>query len=398
MTTIKLKLQPSIVRDKSKKVYYRMPGQYEIQQITTDIRLFQKERNEKKSQFCSVNPSYSKLQNHINNGMAILKLITKKLGNKRLCYSVSDVPNQFKFYNNHIYILSYIRTQIEQLKNINKIGTAYNYKRALSSFTSFLNGIDIPFTTINELLIGNYNAYLLKRGIVRNSISFYMRILRAVYNKAVRQHLVEQTYPFKYVYTGIDKTRKRAVGEQVIVHLYKLKLPENSHLALTRDIFLFSYFTRGMAFVDIAYLKKTDIQNEMICYIRRKTGQKLLIKIEPEINHIIEKYKHFEIPYVFPIIESKIPQEAYRQYKLGINNYNRRLKSLSKMLPDNVKLTSYVARHSWATSARNHNIPISVISAGLGHSSEQTTQIYLTMLDNSVIDDANHKIISAIEK
>lgn len=365
MTTIKVKLRSSTVKDKLGTIYYQIICRRKMQQITTDVKLIEDERNAGKLQIYSAGSDYSMLQDRTN-------------GN--------------------VYMLSYMRTQIEQLKNANRIGTAQNYERALNSFSAFLNDIDIPFTAVTGMLIDSYNAYLQQRGIVRNSISFYMRILRAVYNKAVRQHFAKQIYPFLYVYTGIDKTRKRAVEEQVIVNLYKLELPEHSSLTLAKDIFLFSYFTRGMAFVDIAYLKRADIQNGMICYTRRKTGQKLSIRIEPVIKQIIEKYKNFKIPYVFPIIKSEMPHKAYEQYKSGINNYNRRLKSLSKMLPGNVKLTSYVARHSWATAARNHNIPVSVISAGLGHSSEQTTRIYLTMLENSVIDMANRKIISAIKK
>ena len=130
-----------------------------------------------------------------------------------------------------------------------------------------------------------------------------------------------------------------------------------------------------MAFVDIAYLKKENIQNGVICYARRKTGQLLSVRIEPSIQRIIE---------------------AYEEYQVAINNHNRLLRRLSKMLPAGCKLTSYTSRHSWATAARNHNVPISVISQGMGHTSEQTTQIYLTMLENSVIDDANQGLIRSL--
>lgn len=249
---------------------------------------------------------------------------------------------------------------------------------------------------MTEQLISDYNAFLVQRGLVRNSISFYMRIMRAVYNKAVRQKLVEQTYPFSDVYTGIDRTRKRAVSESVISQIYKLELAERTPLALARDIFIFSYCTRGMAFVDVAYLKKENIQNGMICYARRKTGQLLSVRIEPSIQRIIDKYSSLSSTYVFPILTSTETKKTYDEYQTAINNYNRFLRQLSKMLPEGCKLTSYTSRHSWATAARNHNVPISVISAGMGHTSEQTTRIYLTMLENSVIDDANQGIINCL--
>ena len=179
--------------------------------------------------------------------------------------------------------------------------------------------------------------------------------MRAVYNKAVRQKLVEQSHPFTEVYTGIDRTRKRAraVSESVISQLYKLKLAEGTHLVLARDIFIFSYCTRGMAFVDIAYLKKENIQNGVICYARRKTGQLLSVRIEPSIQRIIDRYSSVLSPYVFPILTSMETKQAYEEYQTAINNHNRLLRRLSKMLPAGCKLTSYTSRHSWATAARN---------------------------------------------
>jgi integrase len=151
-----------------------------------------------------------------------------------------------------------------------------------------------------------------------------------------------------------------------------------------------------MAFVDIAYLKKDNIRSGVITYARRKTGQQLAIRVEPAIKKIIERYSCETSPYVFPILTTSEPRQAYEEYRLAINNYNRLLRRLSNMLPAECKLTSYTLRHCWATAARNHNIPISVISAGMGHSSEQTTQIYLTMLENSVIDDANQGLIMSL--
>ena len=141
------------------------------------------------------------------------------------------------------------------------MGTARNYKSAFNSFSMFRQGKDLPFVAITEEIIEEYNSFLTGRGVSRNTISFYMRTMRAVYNKAVRERLVEQTYPFRNVYTGIDRTRKRAVDESVISKLLGLDLMKSRSLEMARDLFLFSFYTRGMAFVDIVLLKKTDICN-----------------------------------------------------------------------------------------------------------------------------------------
>ena len=396
MATIKVKLRPSSVAGRAGTVYYQVTHRRATQQITTNIRLQPDEWDAIGEQVVVSVADKSIIQNRIDSDIALLKRIVKDLDNSGVTYSVGDIIKRYKSPECHVFVLDFMKNQIRLMRNANRLGTALNYEKTMKNFAEFLGGVNLPFSAMTEQLIADYNAFLVQRGMVRNSISFYMRIMRAVYNKAVRQKLVEQSHPFTEVYTGIDRTRKRAVSESVISQLYKLKLAEGTPLALARDIFIFSYCTRGMAFVDIAYLKKENIQNGVICYARRKTGQLLSVRIEPSIQRIIDRYSSALLPYVFPILTSTDTKEAYEEYQVAINNHNRLLRRLSKMLPAGCKLTSYTSRHSWATAARNHNVPISVISAGMGHTSEQTTQIYLTMLENSVIDDANQGLIRSL--
>ena len=396
MATIKVKLRPSSVVGRAGTVYYKVTHRRATQQITTNIRLQPNEWDAMNEQVSTSFADRSLIQNRIDSDISLLKRIVKDLENSGVNYSVSDIIKRYKSPECHVLVLDFMHNQIRLLRNANRLGTALNYEKTMKNFTEFLGGVNLPFSAMTEQLIADYNAFLVQRGMVRNSISFYMRIMRAVYNKAVRQKLVEQSHPFTEVYTGIDRTRKRAVSESVISQLYKLKLAEGTPLALARDIFIFSYCTRGMAFVDIAYLKKDNIQNGVICYARRKTGQLLSVRIEPSIQRIIDRYSSALSPYVFPILTFTETKQAYEEYQVAINNHNRLLRRLSKMLPAGCKLTSYTSRHSWATAARNHNVPISVISAGMGHTSEQTTQIYLTMLENSVIDDANQGLIRSL--
>ena len=398
MATIKVKLRPSSVVGRAGTIYYQVTHRRATQQITTNIRLQSDEWDAIGEQVVISVADKSIIQNRINSDIALLKRIVKDLDNSGVTYFVGDIVKHFRSPECHVLVLDFMQNQIRLMRNANRLGTALNYEKTMKNFAEFLGGVNLPFSAMTEQLIADYNAFLVQRGMVRNSISFYMRIMRAVYNKAVRHKFVEQSHPFTEVYTGIDRTRKRAVSESVISQLYKLKLTEDTPLALARDIFIFSYCTRGMAFVDIAYLKKENIQNGVICYARRKTGQLLSVRIEPSIQRIIDRYSSALSPYVFPILTSTDTKKAYEEYQVAINNHNRQLRRLSKMLPAGCKLTSYTSRHSWATAARNHNVPISVISAGMGHTSEQTTQIYLTMLENSVIDDANQGLIMSLLK
>ena len=398
MATVKVKLRSSSVIGKAGTIFYQVTHSRKTLQITTNIHLKPDEWDAENVRILSSAPDRMMLRNRIDSDVSQLRKIINDLEKRGASYTTADIVQRFRNDEHQTSVLTFFRRQIELLRNANRLGTARNYEKTFNSFSQFLGSEDIRFSMMTEPLIENYNAFLVRRGIVRNSISFYMRILKAVYNKAVRQHLAEPGNPFQEVYTGIDRTRKRAIPESLIVQLYRLELPAESSLSFARDIFIFSYCTRGMAFVDVAYLKKANIHNGMIHYSRRKTGQLLSVRIEDNIQTIIDKYRTDEREYIFPIISSEDTAEAYEQYRQALNNYNRHLKMLSRLLPEGNKLTSYTSRHSWATVARDHNVPISVISAGLGHTSEQTTQIYLTMLENSVIDEANQGIISSLNE
>ena len=295
-----------------------------------------------------------------------------------------------------IDFLDFMQLQVKHLHNSQRFGTAKNYEKTMRSFSTFLEKSTTNFSSMTDRVILDYDYYLIKKGLTRNSRSFYMRNLRSAYNKAVKQKIAKPTNLFIDVYTGIDKTKKRAVDESIITRLYKIDLEDNSQIALARDIFIFSYCTRGMSFVDIAYLKKSDIIDGVIRYCRRKTGQMLSVKVESCVRYIINRYMSNESEYVFPIITSADNSEAYKQYRSAINVYNRMLKRLSKEIGYGNSLSSYTARHSWATAARKHHIPISVISAGMGHSSELTTQIYLKSIEDNEIDEANAEIIKLL--
>ena len=305
----------------------------------------------------------------------------------------------------HISFFAYIDDLVQVLILEGRIGTAQSYSKAKSSFFDFLLKSNIGeyesirIESIDSILIRKYNRYLLSRGLVRNSISFYNRVLRSIYNKAVKQYHLVDKRPFDQVYTGVDKTTNRAVRENTIAKMLTLDLSYDKSLEMVRDLFVFSYAARGMAFVDIAYLKKANIRGEYISYCRKKTGARMEVRIESQIGRLIKKYTDPNSKYVFPILDDRSSddeQEVYRHYQSKLASFNRKLKTLSSMVDEPLKLTTYVARHSWATAARNTNIPMSIISEGLGHKSERTTRIYLASFDERLIDEANVKLLKRI--
>lgn len=152
---------------------------------------------------------------------------------------------------------------------------------------------------------------------------------------------------------------------------------------------MFSFFTRGMSFVDMVYLRNSDIHDGVLTYARHKTGQMLSMRIEPQLQHIIDRYGNAS-PYILPVLAKDDSYGNYRQQQRELNKFIRKIGVLLN-IPE--PLTFYVARHSWATLARDCGTPLTVISAGMGHTSERTTRIYLAQLDHNIIDKANRKII-----
>ena len=289
--------------------------------------------------------------------------------------------------------------------------TMQHYKATLGSFRRFRAGKDITLKDIDTEEIQSYEAYL--RNVAKvcsNTSSFYLRILRAAYNKAVEKGLAAQQRPFRNVYTGIAKTRKRAVPTEVISQLRHLestvRLTPRQEMA--RDAFLMSFYLRGMSFIDLAHLRKSDLRDGYLHYVRSKTGQRLSIRWEKQMQEIVDKYRSQTLssPYLLPFLtggrcedRNKAMDNGQEESRLYHNAEARmayHLKRLGAKIGIKGKLTLYVARHSWATAARDHHVSLSVISEALGHNSETTTQIYLRSIQTSEIDDANAKVLAAI--
>ena len=228
-----------------------------------------------------------------------------------------------------------------------------------------------------------------------NTTSFYMRKIRALYNKAVEQGLTPDLRPFKKVYTGVAKTTKRAITINDMRKIKNLQL-DDPMLEYARDMFLFSFYTRGMAFVDMAYLRKDDIRDNILTYHRKKTGQQLTIRWEPNMQKIAARYPSKSGYYLLPIIHTQNGKER-NQYRHVQTLINESLKTLGEMVGIDQKFTMYVARHSWASIARQMGVPLNVISHGMGHSNEKTTEIYLKSVDMTIVDEANQKILKELD-
>ena len=311
--------------------------------------------------------------------------------------------------------LAFVKSEIEHQLHNGRIGIAKNYGCAHRSFSRFLSErgkTDVSFQKLNHVLMVDYESWLRSRGVCKNTSSCYIRSLQAVYNKAVHSGIIDDRHPFQDTYRGVARTKKRAISHDDIRRIYTLDIhasllaqggKEGSRcfvkmkrqLEFARDIFLFCFCSRGMTFVDFAHLRKTDISNGIISYVRRKTHQRMQVQVEPIMQQIIDRYPSSTI-YQFPLLTvTDDAEKLFRQYHYTIGWYNSCLSTLGKLL-GGIHLTSYVSRHSWATAAYRQQLPLSVISQSMGHDSEKTTEIYLKSLESNAIDEANRYLIDNV--
>ena len=397
-TTVKVKFHPSTVKDRLGSIVYLVTHRRTVRQITTGYRIFPEEWDNRQSKVIPFYDERTDIIRLVLQGLAWdmkrLDAVIAELGNDGNLFTADDVVKRFRKAATELSFFRFMDEVINQLKRFGKVRTAETYTSTLHSFMRFRDGKDVMLDEINSDLMMGYEAFLKSKGVTMNTVSFYIRILRAVYNRAVEKSLVKQSRPFKHVYTGIDKTVKRAIPLKAIRRIKELDLSLKSNLDFARDMFLFSFYMRGMSFIDMAYLKKTNLHNGVLSYRRRKTGQQMFVKWEKCMQEILNKYPANKTDYLLPII--KIPGKERTQYRNMQRFVNNKLKEISTMAGLQMNLTMYVSRHSWASIAKSQNIPLSIISEGMGHDSENTTQIYLASLDNSMVDKANKMILKKL--
>ena len=400
MASIKVKFRPSTVADREGTIFYKILHDRKQRQLFSDHHIFPAEWDEKRSTVITTQSSGRKelifsIRENIRRDVERLNKIIRQLDKDGLTYTPDDVIDEFKRQASEYSLFNYMERMILKFKQNGKIRTAETYISTLNSFKKFRKNEDIMLDSLSSEIMEAYEAWHRQRGVTPNTISFYTRILRAAYNRAVEDEIIENRNPFRHVYTGIDKTVKRALPLSVIKRIKDLDLSLIPKLDFARDMFIMSFMLRGMSFIDMAYLRKSDLANGYISYRRRKTGQLLIIKWTKEMQMLLDKYPENDSEYLLPIIKNTGTNERYTYRNAGYN-INHNLKTIAKKVGITIPLTLYVARHSWASAAKAKGIPLSIISEGMGHDSETTTQIYLASLDTSTVDRANSLILKSL--
>ncbi|MFG6391990.1 MAG: site-specific integrase [Candidatus Amulumruptor sp.] len=404
MASIKLKFRPSLISDKEGTLYYQIIHERKIRQLTSGYTIASDQWDSRRSTIIYSRhsdryPDLLTLRERIRSDMERIARIVRNLDGKRLTYSADDVIDEFNRYSRDGSLRVIMCRMIDELKQRGQVRTAETYRAALNSFSRFLsrNGSDdMMLDAITSQTMLAYEAYLKARGNMPNTTSFYMRILRAVYNHAVESEIIEDRHPFRKVFTGADKTVKRALPLAQLKKIRNLDLSQSPRDDLALDMFMMSFYLRGMSFIDMAFLRKSDLSDGYVTYRRRKTGQQLRIRWTAEMQEILDRHRPNPTRYLLPIImhEDINQRNAYRNASERIN---RSLRKIAPLAGIQIPLTLYCARHSWASAAQTKGIPLSVISEGMGHDSEATTRIYLASIDTaSAVDRANALILRSL--
>lgn len=357
----------------------------------------------------------AEVNDYLRSRIAEAERIVAELERSGTPFGVADIADRCRQRNDNRFVGTFFRTLIETLEEQGDLGTASTFRATLTAFEKFTGGRRLLFDQLTGEVVRRFEQHMLAEGLRVNTVTFYLGKLRAAYNKAARQGFASrQTNPFADTSFRIEKTRKLAVGDEVLRRVAGAEFPGRRELGIARDLFLFSFYTRGMSFVDMAYLRQSDIEDGRIRYRRRKTGQLFTVKIFPALQELIDRYRGMCSPWVLPVMLYRTsdgsvrpyrtpdaPEERqeferilHRRYKNSRSHYLRRLIRVSRLLDLERNLTFNMARHTWASRARRQNIPVTVISEGLGHTSEKTTRIYLEELEPVRIDEAN-RIVSS---
>ncbi len=402
MTSIKLKFRPSTTPGKEGSLVFQLIHGRSVRRITSEYKIFAEEWDEAAGRIVQPtlsSPRYVHLvsvESVLQWEMDRLKRMVEESEKATSTISLDEIVANFSpCIDTQDSVFNFIRGQIRHKKQLGKVRSAETYRSTLYSFMHFRKGIDLTFDMMDDGLMELYEAWMLNAGLTRNTTSFYMRILRTNYKMAVEKGLTPDSHPFRHVYCGMDKTVKRSITFIEIKKINDLDLSRSPNLDFARDMFMFSFCTRGMSFVDMAYLKKTDLDNSCLTYRRKKTGQLLTMEWTCHMQDIISKYKPNATRYLLPILTHEDGSER-RQYQNQMRKINRHLKEIARLAGLPLPLSMYYTRHSWATIARGKDIPLSVISEALGHDSEATTQIYLDSIKSSEVDKANRMILEGL--
>lgn len=292
--------------------------------------------------------------------------------------------------NNSVF--NYMSMLVSRKREAGKESTAALYRAVRNRLYRHAKDKLLEWTDITASEVDEFAEWLYSDNLAVNTVNSYLSNFRAIYHTAIREGEAPKPEcdPFAHLRLKREETAKRALKISEVNKVMQAEYAKDNPMRKALDLFIFCYLACGMPFVDLAYLTKKNIVGNEIVYHRHKTGTLVRVAITPAMRMLMRKYAQDKSPYLFPVLAAG--RDGHDDYKVALHKQNSLLTAIGLQLRLRVKLTTYVARHSWATEALRQNIPVAVISQALGHTSEKTTRIYLDSLDQSVLNRANRKV------
>ena len=358
--------------------------------VSTKAEYWDFEKNQPKSN-C---PDREMLEKLIANKISEVKSKIVELKSEDKEFSASTLVEKVSHPTNTITVGELFKQHIHCLEEEKRTGYRLSIQQTYNSLIKFNKHLDIPFSEMDCNWLRRYETWLRKQGKSENTIGIRFRNIRLIFNLAINMRLLKpENYPFKQLKVSKlhQETAKRALTKMEILSVVNYNITgKDFYCKLAVHLFTFSYFMGGINFVDMAYLTGKNIVNNRLIYNRRKTSKLINLPMQERAIVVLKEYKKSNEPYLFPILSSKHKTEQQRLNRLHkvITKVNKALKSIGEELQIPIKLTTYVARHSYATVLKRAGVATTIISESLGHSSEKVTQIYLDGFENSQIDKA----------
>ncbi len=346
------------------------------------------------------------IKEHPNSRLLNIKLLKEFFKIQQTVLSLDDDFTIEKFRNlvngesgkARVMFKEFAQKLILKMFETNSTGNAIVYRTAVNRFINFC-GKDIPIDTIDYELLNKFNHHLIISGLKQNSISNYFRTIRAIYNKAIKQKVIERSYyPFFDITIKSERTSKRAISKDDLIKLKLVPLEEYSTAWRAFNYFMLSFYLRGISFTDLAYLKASNIMDGRIHYKRRKTHKNYSIKLFSPAEALFNKLKSDNNGYLLPVLPNDSIEdslEAKKIIKQWIKTTNKYLKRLSDQINCKISITTYSSRHGFATIAKRLGYSNELIAEALGHEyGNKITNIYLDAFDTDVLDDMHYKVVS----
>lgn len=337
-------------------------------------------------------PDKEMLESLISKNISEVRSKIVELKTEKMDFTATTLIEKVQNRNKPVTVGAVFKEEIESLRGAGRDGYADSIEQVYNSLIKFNKHLDLPFSDIDIIWLKRYEAWLRKKKLAENTIGIRFRTLRRIYNIALEKKIVKQElYPFKAF--GVarlhQETLKRAIKKDDVYKIFNYPTEKKGYYyQLAIDLFKFSYFMAGINFADMAYLTKKNIMDGQLVYYRRKTKKLIKLPLQKEAIEVLNKYSNS--PYLFPIFSSfhkTVQQQKNRRHKV-ITKVNDALKSIGKEVGVTIDVTTYVARHSYATVLKKAHVSTSIISESLGHSSEKVTQNYLDRFENTQIEEA----------